>query len=123
MSLSFLDHIINGTDVHFDSYGKIVLAMVGLVPSLIAENDASVIDILDIYIDDLPSPLNFNDEVIHWKRRWTASEVSAQPDTITKAIKNVTMKRIKIYQFFLRLRVLLQLLNANVSDQEVYLIV
>ena len=87
MSLPFLDHIINGIDVRFDQYGKIVLAMAGLVPSVIAENDVSVIDILDVYSDDLPSPLHFNDEVIHWKARWTASEVSARPDTIAKALR------------------------------------
>ena len=55
MRLPFLDHIING----FDKYGKIVLAMAGLVPSIIAENDVSVINILDMYSDDLPSPLFF----------------------------------------------------------------
>ena len=32
MCLPFLDHIINGTDVRFDKYGKIVLAMAWLVP-------------------------------------------------------------------------------------------
>ena len=95
--------------------------MAGLVPSVIAEKDVSVIDILDIYSDDLPSPLQLNDEVIRWKRRWIPSEVSARLDTIAKAIKNVTMKRTNICQFFLRLLVLLQLLHANVSDQEVYL--
>ena len=56
MRLPFLDHIING----FDKYGKIVLAMAGLVPSIIAENDVSVINILDMYSDDLPSPLFFS---------------------------------------------------------------
>ena len=59
MRLPFRDHIINGLDVHFDKYGKIVLAMAGLVPSIIAENDVSVINILDMYSDDLPSPLFF----------------------------------------------------------------
>ena len=39
MCLPFLDHIINGIDVYFDKYGKIVLAMAGLVPSVIHEND------------------------------------------------------------------------------------
>ena len=91
-----------------------------LVPSVTAENDVSVIDILDMYSDDLPT-LHFNDEVVHWKRGWTASEVSARLDTTAKALKNVTMKLIQIYQFLLRLLVLLQLRHANVSDQEVYL--
>ena len=85
--LPFLDHIINGIDVRCDKYGKIVLAMAGLVRSVIAENDVSVIDILDMYSDDLPSPLHFNDEVICWKRRWNASEVSTLPDTVAKALK------------------------------------
>ena len=40
-----------------------------------------------MYGGDLPNPLHFNDEVIRWKRRWTASEVFARPDTIAKALK------------------------------------
>ena len=61
--------------------------MAGLVPSVIPENDVSVIDILDMQSDNLPSRLHFNDEVICWKSGWTALEFSAQPDTITKALK------------------------------------
>ena len=68
---------------------KIVLAMAGLVPSVIAENDVSVIDIFDMYSDDLPSRLHFNDEVIRCKKRWTAEEVSARPDTIAKALQKI----------------------------------
>ena len=79
-------HLFSTNDICFDKYGKIVLAMAGLVPSVFAGNNVSVIDILDMYSDDLPSPLHFNDEVICWKR-WTGSEVSAQPDTIAKTLK------------------------------------
>ena len=46
--LPFVNHIINGIDVLFDKYGKIVLAMPGLVPSVIAENDVPDIDILNM---------------------------------------------------------------------------
>ena len=80
-------HLFSTNDICFDKYGKIVLAMAGLVPSVFAGNNVSVIDILDMYSDDLPSPLHFNDEVIRWKRRWTVSEVSARPDTIAKALR------------------------------------
>ena len=51
--------------------------MAGLIPSVTAENDVSIIDILDMYSENVPSPFHFNEEVIRWKRRWTASEVSA----------------------------------------------
>ena len=37
--------------------------------------------------DDLPSLLHFNAEVIRWEKRWAASEISARPDTIAKALK------------------------------------
>ena len=63
MCFPFLDNTINGIDACFDKHGNIVLAMAGLVPSVIAENDVSVIDILNMYSDDLSSPLHFNDEV------------------------------------------------------------
>ena len=98
MCLPFFDHIINGIDVCFDKYDEIVLAMAGLVPYVIAEDDVSVIDILDMYSDDLPSPVYFNHEVVRWKRKWTASEVSAWQDTIAKALKNIVWYSIYSYQ-------------------------
>ena len=87
--------------VSLDKYRRIVQAVAGLVPSVIAENDVSVIDDLDLYCDDLPRPLHFN-EVFPWKRRWTATEASTRPDTIAKALKNVMMKRTHLYLFLLR---------------------
>ena len=75
----------------FNKYGKIIVAITELVLSVIAESDVSVITILDMYSDDLPSPLHFNDEVnfMGWKRRWTASKVCTRPDTIVKALKKM----------------------------------
>ena len=62
--------------------------------SVIAENDVSVKDILDMYVDYLPNPLHLNNKAIHWRRKWTALEVSSRPYKISRRLKNVTKKRI-----------------------------
>ena len=64
MCLPFLDHLINGIDVRFDKYGKTVLMMQALIPSVIAERDVTTDDIVEIYKDDLPAPNNCQEEFI-----------------------------------------------------------
>ena len=49
MCLPFLDHLINGIDVRFDKYGKTVLIMQALIPSVIAESHVTIDDIVEIY--------------------------------------------------------------------------
>ena len=87
MCLPFRDHLINGIDVRFDKYNKNVLGI----------NNVSTKHILDIKSDDLPSPFQFSNEVIHWNKRWTASEVFILPDTIVKAL--LKMCRLNEFKF------------------------
>ena len=51
MCLPFLDHLINGFNVHFDKYGKTVLMVLALILSVIAERDVTIDDIVEIYKD------------------------------------------------------------------------
>ena len=75
-----------------------------------------------MYSDDLPSLLHFNDEVIRWKRRWAALEVSSRPDTIAKVPAISTMKtHPDLSGFFLRLLVLYQLPDADARNEAVCL--
>ena len=64
MSLPFLDHLINRTDVHFDKYGKIVLMMKYLIPLVIAQRDVTTDNIVEIYKDNLPASNNCQEEFI-----------------------------------------------------------
>ena len=71
MCLPFLDHLINGTDVRFDKYGKTVLILQALIPSAISERDVTIDDIVEIYKGDLPAPNNcqWKRRITRWKRR------------------------------------------------------
>ena len=50
--------------MRFDKYGKTVLMMQALIPSVIAERDVTTDDIVEIYKDDLPAPNNCQEEFI-----------------------------------------------------------
>ena len=57
----FLDHLIQGIDSRFDKYGEAILNMIGLVPSVIvARNDSSIDQLVELYHEDLPSSGKFN---------------------------------------------------------------
>ena len=81
----FLDHIIMEVDSRYDKYGEIVHKMSGLVPSVIAERDVSIKDVVEMYRDDLPSPMHTEEEIIRWKRYWVGND--KRPDTVAKALK------------------------------------
>ena len=75
MSLPFLDHLINSTDVHFDKYGKIVLMMQPLIPLVIAQRDVTTDNMVEIYKDDLPASNNCQEEFIQWKKKWSVCDI------------------------------------------------
>ena len=79
MCLPFLDHLINGTDVRFDKYDKTVLMTQALIPSVIAETDMNINEIVEIYKYNLPAPNNSQEEFIRWKRRWSVPDISERP--------------------------------------------
>ena len=62
--MNTLDHLAIGSDVRFDKYGKTVLMIQALIPSVIAERDVTTDDIVEIYKDDLPAPNNCQEEFI-----------------------------------------------------------
>ena len=55
MCLPFINHLINRIDVRFDKYGKTVLMMQALIPSIIVERDVTIDDIVEIYKEYLPA--------------------------------------------------------------------
>ena len=66
MCLPFPDPLINEMDVRFDKYGKTVLMMQASIPSVIAERDVTIDDIVEIYKGDLPAPNNYQEEFTIW---------------------------------------------------------
>ena len=85
--MPFLDHLINGIDVHFGKYDKTNLMMQVLPASVIAERDVTIDDVVKIYKDDLPEPNNCQEEFTRLKRRWSVREISERPQTIAQALK------------------------------------
>ena len=86
MCLPF-NHLINRIDVRFDKYGKTVLMMQALTPSIIVERDVIIDDIVEIYKEYLPALNNCQEEFIRWKRRWSVRDISESPQTIAQALK------------------------------------
>ena len=82
MYLPFLDHLINGIDVHFGKYGKTVLMMQALIPPVTVERDVTIDNIVKIYKDDLPASNNCQEEFIRWKRRWSVCDISERAQTL-----------------------------------------
>ena len=87
MCLPFINHLINRTDVRFDKYGKTVLMMQALIPSIIVERDVTIDDVVEIYKEYLPALNNCQEEFIRWKRRWSVRDISESPQTIAQALK------------------------------------
>ena len=82
-----LDHLINGIDVRFDKYGKTIHLIYGLIPSVTAEREVDIKDIIEQYKDDLPMPDNTMEEFFRWKRRWSSLSKNDRPSTIAAALK------------------------------------
>ena len=87
MCLPFINHLINRIDVRFDKYGKTVLMMQALIPSIIVERDVTIDDIVERYKEYLPALNNCKEEFIRWKKRWSVRDISESPHTIAQALK------------------------------------
>ena len=61
--------------------------MEALIPSVIAERDVTIDDIVEIYKDDILAPNNCREEFIRWKRRWSVRDISERSQTIAQALK------------------------------------
>ena len=58
-----MDHLIEGIDNRFEKYGSTVYLMYGLIPSVVIERDITVKDTIEQYQDDLPMPINVEEEI------------------------------------------------------------
>ena len=61
--------------------------MEALIPSVLAERDVTIDDIVEIYKDDILAPNNCQEEFIRWKRRWSVHDISERSQTIAQALK------------------------------------
>ena len=84
---SLIDHLTKGIDNRFDKYGSTVYLMYGLIPSVIVERDVTVKYIIEQYQDDLPMPINAEEEFFRWKRRWESVSKNDCPSTIASSLK------------------------------------
>ena len=80
-----IDHLMQGIDHRFAKYGIIVYLMYGLIPSVIVERDITVKHIIEQYQDDLPMPINAEEEFFRWQKRWETVSKSDRPSTIASS--------------------------------------
>ena len=64
-----IDHLIQGIDNRFDKYGSTVYLMYELIPSVIVERDITVKDIIKQYQDNLPMPINAEEEFFSMEKK------------------------------------------------------
>ena len=88
MCLSFLVHLINVIGVRFAKCEKTVMITQALIPSVTAERDVTIDDIVKIYKDESPAPNNCQEEFIQWKRRWSVRDISERMQTIWQGLTN-----------------------------------
>ena len=62
--------------------------MIGLVPTAVAvRDDVNISDAIELDRDDLPSPIHAYEELIRWKRRWSACDEESRLESIARALK------------------------------------
>ena len=58
-----------------------------MIPSVIAERDVTIDDIVEIYKDGILAPNNCHEEFIGLKRRWSFRDITERLQTIAQALK------------------------------------
>ena len=95
MCLPFLDHLIDGLSTRFDKYDSIIHKMHVFVPSVIGmrkvEGNHKIVEITQVYRDDLPIPGNAFEEYSRWERGWKTVQKEDRPDSVAKALKVCNM--------------------------------
>ena len=92
VTIPLLDHLIQELDTRFCDETKRATQVLQLVPSVI-KSDAKLEsekfnDLINLYMDDLPSPLTLDTELHTWEMKWK-NAVGEVPNSAAKALKAI----------------------------------
>jgi len=89
VAIPFLDRIITELDAQFTNIAHTVSKLLYLVPSIMSDEsrdvESDVLEIVELYYNDLPSPETFQQEFSRWKFKFQTSE--SKPSNCVDAIK------------------------------------
>ena len=87
MAIPFIDHIIMELEARFTPLSTTSSTLLGLVPSVLVDEELDMSEAIEMYKDDLPTPELFQQELRRWKLKWEGKSVQAQPSSCAQAIK------------------------------------
>ena len=94
ITIPFLDHLLTQLDVRFSSDQQRVMQGLSLVPTVMMETSQwseHIIELAELYHNDLPSTENLDMELLYWKTKWNNHEGDLPKDpksTLMQCDKN-----------------------------------
>lgn len=83
IAVPFLDHIISELDTQFSEASRTAVKLLALVPNVINGYEYNDLQpLVDMYVDDLPSPAVLPEEFMAWKNKCTGSTVKTCADAL-----------------------------------------
>lgn len=97
LTVPFLDHMISHMETRFSNLQQKAIMALKIIPSVIVHNSMTAVqsdgdnitNLLDFFIDDVPSPSNLSQEIELWRRKWQ-NHVGEIPEAPTTALVHAT---------------------------------
>ena len=70
MAIPLVDHVVTELDSQFSRLSVVSSSLLGLVPSVLLQEDIDIAGALELYRDDLPTPELFDQELACWRLKW-----------------------------------------------------
>ena len=91
--LPFLDGLLQELHDRFQGKSKDCIKAIVLIPSNLQDYDAEDVNIIySFYLEDMPHPTNFNQQIQLWKCYWSTEKT--QVDAITSTLEHLLEKKI-----------------------------
>ena len=93
--IPFLDHFLAEFNERFSNNSKRAALILHLIPEVICSKGGidmqALKEVVELYSDDLPSPLSVNAEVHMWLVKWLGKERVDVPNTAIEALKEADL--------------------------------
>ena len=86
MAIPFIDNVITELKIRFTPLSATSSTLLGLVPSVLCNQEVDIAEALQMYKDDLPLPELIDQELRRWKFKWEGKSPQAQPSSCAQAI-------------------------------------
>ena len=87
MAIPFIDYVITELETRFTPLSATSSTLLGLVPSVLCNQEVDIAEAVEMYKDDLPSPELIDQELRRWKFKWEGKSPQAQPSSCAQVIR------------------------------------